>query len=508
MKKIAFPLILCCLALCGCSDDTNDKIANTTPEQQAGQCDPQCEAPKVCVDGACVLACDDGLTKCGDVCLNLADLHLKSCSSCTDGYCDKDNDLTNGCEINATADDTSNCGACGKACEEDQTCESGVCTNICGKDEIQCNGTCTNLEALHLSSCEACADNYCDGDENLANGCEINAKADDINNCGACGTTCKEGQSCKDGVCTDLCKENESWCNGNCLNFNELHLSACDACAESYCDADSNLANGCEIDALADDINNCGACGHVCEEGDKCDQGQCIHRYYVMLNPTPVTDDKGTKLGTLERFTIVNVAEKGDTKYRIVDEQFTGQSAWITAEDLMDAGDQYPNRKAIDLAEIYLYNKEDKLCTLDFRTHEPILENLDALTNYNNHCANFVSAILQNVGLLSKHQNGAQSLTGYLVENDGYHKLDNIADAKAGDVWRLDGHVELVVGYHKKAKKLLLIGSNNTDKYTYGCNGGNSMGNKNACSGSGDCSSNQRVTYSFIHDDGNVYSKQ
>lgn len=397
---------------------------------------------------------------------------------------------------------------CDPDCTAPRVCIEGACVLKCDDGLTECGDQCLNLAELNLESCDTCLAGFCNNDDDLSNGCEVNAMTDDVNNCGGCGITCNEDQTCQSGNCTDLCPEGETLCGETCLNLTELHLASCDACADAYCDADGNLANGCEIDALAGDMNNCGACGNVCEEGDKCDQGQCIHRYYVMLNPTPVTDDKGTKLGTLERFTIVNVAEKGATQYRIVDEQFAGKSAWINAEDLMDAGDLYPNRKAIDLAEIYLYNKEDKLCTLDFRTHEPILENLDALSNYNNHCANFVSAILQNVGLLSKHQNGAQSLTAFCVNTDGYHQLDNIADAKAGDVWRLDGHVELVVGYHKKANKLLLIGSNNTSSNLYGCNGGNSMGNKNACSGSGDCSSNQRVTYSFIHDDGNVYSKQ
>ncbi|MBO4349689.1 MAG: hypothetical protein J6A01_01930, partial [Proteobacteria bacterium] len=70
--------------------------------------------------------------------------------------------------------------------------------------------------------------------------------------------------------------------------------------------------------------------------------------------------------------------------------------------------------------------------------------------------------------------------------------------------------------YHKKAKKLLLIGSNNASKgiysiahNTYGCNGGENPGKKNACkNGEKDCSSNQRVTYAFHHNDGNVYSNQ
>ena len=480
MKKFLFPFVICCFALSGCSGDevidyapSDDDPPSTTDEtskpsekppktdeetdpQKPGEqqdpsdlpdqniCDPECTEPYVCVESACVLQCDDGLTECGDQCLNLAELNLESCDTCLAGFCNNDDDLSNGCEVNAMADDVNNCGDCGVVCEYDQTCESGVCTNICPEGETLCGETCLNLNALHLASCYACAD--------------------------------------------------------------------------LYCDADENLANGCEIDALAGDLNNCGSCGHVCEAGDTCEQGECLHRFYVMLSPTPVTDENGKKIGELKQFTKVKVAEKGDTKYRIVHENFEGQSAWITGEDLMDAGDQYPNRKAIDFAEIYLYNDDDKLCTYDFKTHDPILPHLATVYgDYNNHCANFVTSVLQNVGLISKHQNGAKTLQTYCKNgNDGYRKLENRADGKPGDIWGLDGHVELVIGYHKKAKKLLLIGSNNASKgiysiahNTYGCNGGENPGKKNACkNGEKDCSSNQRVTYAFHHNDGNVYSNQ
>ena len=480
MKKFLLPFVIICFAYSGCS---SDDIINTAPSEDdtpstsdgtstsSGNppktdeennpqipedpqnpleqpdpktCDPDCTAPRVCIEGACILKCDDGLTECGDQCLNLAELNLESCDTCLAGFCNND--------------------------------------------------------------------------DALSNGCEVNAMTDDVNNCGGCGITCNEDQTCQSGNCTDLCPEGETLCGETCLNLTELHLASCDACADAYCDADGNLANGCEIDALAGDLNHCGSCGHTCEAGDTCEQGQCLHRYYVMLSPTPVSDENGKKLGELKQFTKVKVVEKGDTKYRIVHESFEGQSTWITAEDLMDAGDQYPNRKAIDFAEIYLYSDDAKLCTFDFKTHDPILPYLaNVYGDYNNHCANFVTSVLQNVGLISKHENGAKSLQNYCKNgNDGYRQLENRADGKAGDVWGLNGHVELVIGYHQKSKKLLLIGSNNASKgiysiahNTYGCNGGENPGKKNACTdGKKDCSSNQRVTYSFTHNDGNVFSSQ
>jgi hypothetical protein len=46
------------------------------------------------------------------------------------------------------------------------------------------------------------------------------------------------------------------------------------SCPPGYGDCDGNPKNGCEtrLDTSPDD---CGACGHACAPGEKCDQGTC-----------------------------------------------------------------------------------------------------------------------------------------------------------------------------------------------------------------------------------------
>lgn len=408
--------------------------------------------------------------------------------------------------------------SCDNACKNDEQCIDGLCLPICAIPAVLCGTKCIVLEDLHLESCTSCAAGYCDSDDDLTNGCDIVLEDDDALNCGSCGNVCALEQICKDGKCSDRCEENQILCGEQCINPEELHLKSCDECADYFCDDDDNLLNGCEIDALSGNMKHCGACGNACEAGDKCSDGLCAHRYYAMANPTQVVTGSGSSLGKLKQYTIVNVVEKKSDKYRIMHADFEGKDAWIDAAKLMDAGDQYEGRKAIDFAEIYLYDADKKLCTYDYKTHEPLLPYLATVYgDYNNHCADFVTAVLQNVGMISKHENGANSLARYCAAgNDGYRTLTNLSEAKAGDVWVNNGHAELVVGYYKEAKKLLLIGSNNASSgiysishNTYGCNGGQDPGKKNACeNGERDCSRNQRVTYSPLHNDGKAYSRQ
>ncbi len=90
----------------------------------------------------------------------------------------------------------------------------------------------------------------------------------DRNNCGECGNVCPDltnpmgytldiyqaplwAQSeCIDGKCTLICRS-------------AVHL-----------DCDNSLLNGCETDSLRD-VDNCGACGHRCDVGQHCIDGQC-----------------------------------------------------------------------------------------------------------------------------------------------------------------------------------------------------------------------------------------
>ncbi len=364
-------------------------------------------------------------------------------------------------------------------CAEDEKCVDGQCLPRCIDETTYCNGDCLFLDNLHLKDCNTCADNYCDADANLANGCEINAMDTDNNNCGACGKVCETGTSCKAGVCESNCEEGKTWCGESCLNLSELHLASCSACADNYCDADGNLANGCEIDAKGSDANNCGACGKACNSGEVCNKGTCAvpyesHRMMVVGTGSELMVRKGPgttyeDFGELYDFQYITVLEEKDGWYR---HNFNGQDGWSSGDYLMDACDNCKSRKAIDYAEKFLYDPSTRLCTWDHLTHEPIIQNFTDLWanyqyynhGYNDNCANFVTACLKSTGLISissgNYINVGQIDNHCDKGTDGYRRI-SFEQAKPGDIWvnTSHGHTELVLGY--KNGVVYLIGSNN-----------------------------------------------
>ena len=372
---------------------------------------------------------------------------------------------------------------CDPACNEDEKCVENVCLPIC-VEGTYCNGECLDLADLHLSDCNRCAEDYCDSNQNLVDGCDIYVKGDDNNNCGACGNVCQEGTKCLEGNCVSTCEEDETFCNGSCLKLNDLHLSSCSSCAEDYCDTDGNLANGCEVNSKGTDVNNCGACGNVCNDGEVCEKGACkvpydSHRMIVvgvggdtlMVREGPGGENKA--FGELNEYQYITVLEEKNGWYR---HEFDGKDGWSSGSYLMDACDKCEGRKAIDYAEKFLYDYSTKLCTYDHLTHEPIIDNFTDLWSsyhdynhgYNDNCANFVTACLNTVGLMSQHYIAVDDI-GYHCNNHkgGWRKVD-FSQAKAGDIWvsSSGGHTELVVGY--KNDIVYLIGSNNFDSSNFG----------------------------------------
>ena len=98
---------------------------------------------------------------------------------------------------------------------------------------------------------------------------------------------------------------------------------------------------------------------------------------------------------------------------------------------------------------------------------------------YNCNCANFVSAVLQNVGLLNGHYIGVSALKS-AMKSEGYKKVSR-AQARPGDIWiNTNGgsHTEIVV--ENANGKIKLIGSNNAgtqkQRVTYDGSAGNSKG--------------------------------
>ncbi|GEM_PF-2383365 len=396
---------------------------------------------------------------------------------------EKTDSLENADKPGAGSSGATDSDGCDPACKEDENCIEHVCLPICS-DGTFCNGECLDLAALHLADCNTCAEDYCDSNQNPADGCDIYVKGDDNNNCGACGKVCQEGTKCKSGSCESECGEWESFCNGSCLKLADLHLSSCDSCAEGYCDTDGNLANGCEVNSKGNDVSNCGACGNVCNGGEVCENGSCkvpyeSHRMIVvgldgdtlMVRTGPGTENQD--IGELHEYQYITVLEEKNGWYR---HNFNGQDGWSSGSYLMDACDKCEGRKAIDYAEQFLYDYSTRLCTWDHLTHEPIIENFTDLWadyhyynhGYNDNCANFVTACLNTVGLMSQHYIAVDDIGYHCDANKGGWRKVSFSSAKAGDIWVSSGggHTELVVGY--KDDIVYLIGSNNFDSSNFG----------------------------------------
>jgi len=190
------------------SNLANGCETSTTTLTNCGGCGIQCETyPNMTAscNGSCQYACAAGFANVDGSLANGCEVNLKtnvnhcgtvgnvcgsnggtaSCSngtcaiSCSVGRANCDGLVSNGCEVNTTAD-LGNCGACGN------TCSAGI------NGDTMCSA----------SSCvTSCQPNYGDCDGNTANGCELNL-SEDVNNCGGCGNVCLgAGNSCNQGQC-------------------------------------------------------------------------------------------------------------------------------------------------------------------------------------------------------------------------------------------------------------------------------------------------------------------
>ena len=189
-------------------DDGCDIYVKSSDKNNCGGCGIACEKGENCFEGTCTSGCKENEAFCNGQCINLTDLHLASCDSCIEHFCDGDDNILNGCEIDTNSDDN-NCGGCGITCEKGEKCSEGTCTSMCKENEAFCNEQCINLTDLHLASCDSCAEHFCDGDDNILNGCEIDTNTDD-KNCGKCGNACAKGESCQNGKCAYACKSPSS----------------------------------------------------------------------------------------------------------------------------------------------------------------------------------------------------------------------------------------------------------------------------------------------------------
>ena len=140
--------------------------------RHCGKCGNHCNDDETCRGGVCKpneAKCE--FTKCGDKCINLESLHMASCNSCIEGWCNIDAEYSNGCPLDASQD-SNHCGVCGNKCTDGKQCVNGECTYVCPNNQTLCYEKCITLDTFNLIDCETCKDGYSNKNDNWLDGCE------------------------------------------------------------------------------------------------------------------------------------------------------------------------------------------------------------------------------------------------------------------------------------------------------------------------------------------------
>jgi hypothetical protein len=92
--------------------------------------------------------------------------------------------------------------------------------------------------------------------------------ATDPQNCGECGNTCDDGETCVNGACS--CGEGRVICGGACVAGDCCDGDRGVTCAPGeHCCPEAGCRN------RDTDPQTCGACGHACDDGESCVNGNC-----------------------------------------------------------------------------------------------------------------------------------------------------------------------------------------------------------------------------------------
>jgi hypothetical protein len=242
------------------------------------------------------VTCDVGLTDCHDTCVD-------------------------------TLTDNRNCGGCDFACGDGKTCCSGTCVDLannlshcgaCGNHCPSCGGVQTTCErsidesliCTGGGSCHPCtSDADCTffgtgarcivGDPSSADCATICA-----NQC--LNSACSPGWTDCNGTCRDLANDldNCGACGAACPAAPHTTVVGCQSgtCFVStfdpgFADCNQTSSDGCEID-LQNDSTNCGECGHDCDDHDPCTADTCRQGTCQHTTDTGAACDTGTGPGS------------------------------------------------------------------------------------------------------------------------------------------------------------------------------------------------------------------
>jgi hypothetical protein len=259
---VCTPIGSCDTGFRACGTDIGCGTDIFTDPNNCGDCGVRCElsnALGVCNNGACVFSCGDGFRDCNsdlalpnsDGCEINVDANINNCGacgevcdpangsarcefatciieSCASGFEDCDRAYDNGCETNIVNGDAENCNGCGATFPAGGAPNNGfICPSYPNASRLCVDRTC---------QAGACGDDY--QDCTSAAGCETNV-TNNINHCGACGVVCAPSRG-----------------TGQCVD-SQCDIAGCNA---GYADCNESFTDGCEVNTLSGDPNNCGGC--------------------------------------------------------------------------------------------------------------------------------------------------------------------------------------------------------------------------------------------------------
>lgn len=164
-------------------------------------------------------------------------------------------------------------------------------------------------------------------------------------------------------------------------------------------------------------------------------------------------------IGRLKHGETIHADMSGETWARI---KHGTENAYVSKRYLRSAENDQKlktgqlQKKAVSLASSYL-GRTTKDLVGELKYLKDLGRGKSTNKGYNLNCANFVSAILKQVGLIGEHVVGCGKLRN-ACKSYGYKTIGK-SQARPGDVWIGDGHTELV---HSVCNDIIfLIGSNN-----------------------------------------------